>query len=97
MAVQEWQQPVEDLWSLHLAAKVVPAVVQRVVPRCPPVSEISVESTHAAALLAGGMDDAAWSTWMMLNGSAWHHCRRAGLWVCPAQLWSLWLHPHIMG
>ena len=58
MAVQEWQHPVEDLCSLHLAGKVVPAVVQRVVPRCPPVSEISMESTHAAALLAGGMDDA---------------------------------------
>lgn len=92
VAMQEWQHPAEDLWSLHLAGKVAPAAAQRVIPRCPLVSEMSTEPTHAAALLAGGLDDAAWSAWMMLNGSAWHHCRRASFWLCPAQLWRLWLH-----
>lgn len=46
----------EDLWSLHLTGKVAPAAVQRVIPRCPLIPEMSMEPTHAAALLAGGMD-----------------------------------------
>lgn len=88
MAVQEWQHPA-DLWCLHLAGEVAPAMAQRVVLRCPPVSEMSMELNHAAVLLTGGMDGAAWSTWKMLNGSVWHHSRRASLRLCPAQLWSL--------
>lgn len=95
--VQEWQHSGEDLWSLHLAGKVAPAAAQRVIPRRPLIPEMSMEPTHAAALLAGGMDDVAWSTWTMPNASVWHHCRRAGLWLCPAQLWSRLLCPTIMG
>lgn len=53
VAVQEWQHPAEDLWSLHLEGKVASVVAQS-------YSEVSTEPTQAAAVLSRGMDDAEW-------------------------------------
>lgn len=70
VAVQEWQHPAEDLWSLHLAGKVASVVAQRVILRCP---------QNQLRLLPCWL-----GSWMMLSGLVWHHCRRPCLWPCSA-------------